>query len=75
MQITILDIKLKENLTEQKIINHVIKKYNIKTLKSAKLVRKSLDLREKNNPLYIYQVVLEVNESEKHNPKLHQKKC
>ena len=73
MQITILDIKLKENLTEQKIINYVVKKYNIRTLKSAKLVKKSLDLREKNNPIYLYQVVLEVNESEKYNPKLHQK--
>ena len=73
MQITILDIKLKENLTEQKIINYVVKKYNIRTLKSAKLVKKSLDLREKNNPLYIYQVVLEIDNKEKSNPKLHNK--
>ena len=73
MQITILDIKLKENLTEQKIINYVVKKYNIKTLTSAKLVKKSLDLREKNNPLYIYQVVIDVDNKEKNNPKLHNK--
>ena len=76
MQVTILDIKLNESLTEQEILNKVIKKYKInsKNFLSGKLVKKSLDLREKNNPLYVYQVVLELNEFERKNKNLNNKK-
>ena len=75
MQITILDIKLKENLTEHDILSFVYKKYNIKTknIIDGKLVKKSLDLRVKNDPYYIYQVVLELKKEERNNPKLHNK--
>lgn len=74
MQITIFDIKLQDNLTEQEILNYVYKKYKIKNILDGKLVKKSLDLRIKNNPYYIYQVVLEVNESERKNKFLKDKK-
>ena len=69
MQITILDIKLEKSLTEQEIINHLIKKLKInsKNLIEAKLVKKSLDLRKENNPVYIYQVVMELQEAERKN--------
>ena len=76
MQVTILDIKVKESLTEQKILNFVLKKYKInsKNYFSGKLVKKSLDLREKNNPIYVYQVVLELDENERKNKFLNDKK-
>ena len=75
MQITILDIKLKENLTEQEILKYTYEKYKIrnKNIINGKLVKKSLDLRVKNDPYYIYQVVLELREEERKNPKLHNK--
>lgn len=75
MQVTILDIKLKENLTEQEILKYVYTKYKIKNknIISGKLVKKSLDLRVKNDPFYIYQVVLELNKEERKNQKLHNK--
>lgn len=76
MQITILDIKLEKNLTEQEIINYLIKKFKINSnhINSAKLVKKSLDLRVKNNPYYIYQVVMELAEAERKNKYLKDKK-
>lgn len=76
MQITILDIKLEKSLTEQEIINHCIKKFkiNIKNLIEAKLVKKSLDLRIKNTPYYIYQIVMELAENERKNKFLRDKK-
>ena len=75
MQVTILDIKLNENLTEQELLNYIYKKYNIKSknIINAKLVKKSLDLRVKNDPYYIYQVVLELTKEERGNRKLHNK--
>ena len=36
MQVTILDIKLKENLTEQEILKYVYTKYKIKNIISGK---------------------------------------
>ena len=76
MQITILDIKLEKNLTEQEIINYILKKFKInsKNVLDAKLVKKSLDLRVKYSPVYIYQLVLELNEVERKNKFLHNKK-
>lgn len=76
MQITIFDIKLVDNLTEQEIIEYSYKKYkiNFNSIISAKLVKKSLDLREKNKPLYVYQIVMELNETERKNKFLHNKK-
>ena len=73
---TILDIKHENNLTEQEIINYTIKKFKINSnnLISAKLVKKSLDLRIKNTPFYIYQVVVELDEKERKNKSLHHKK-
>ncbi len=75
MQVTILDLKLKDKLTEQEILNYVYLKFKIKSknLISGKLVKRSLDLRVKNEPIYIYQVVLELKKEEKNNPKLHNK--
>ena len=76
MQITILDIKLEKSLTEQEIVNYLIKKFKINpnNLNSAKLVKKSLDLRVKNNPFYIYQVVMELADVERKNKYLKDKK-
>ena len=76
MQITILDIKLTENLTEQEILEYVYSKFKISknNILDGKLVKKSLDLRVKNSPFYIYQVVLELNEKERKNKYLHNKK-
>lgn len=76
MQITIYDIKLLENLTEQEILNYCLKKFRINksNILDFKLVKKSLDLRIKNNPFYIYQVVIELNEIERKNKYLKDKK-
>ena len=76
MQITIFDIKLEENLTEQEILKYAIKKFKInsKNINDFKLVKKSLDLRIKNNPFYIYQLVFELSEVERKNKFLHNKK-
>ena len=72
MQITILDIKSKESLTEQKLYKLVVNKYKIdvNNINSFKLVKKSLDLRKKDDPIYLYQVVLEVSEKELKNKSL-----
>ena len=76
MQITILDVKLEQSLTEQEILKYVVKKFKInpKNIIVFKLVKKSLDLRIKNNPFYIYQMVLELNELERKNKFLQNKK-
>ena len=76
MQITIFDIKLEENLTEQKILNYCVRKFRINksNVLDFKLVKKSLDLRIKNNPFYIYQVVIELNDVERKNKYLKDKK-
>lgn len=76
MQITILDLKLEKNLTEQQIIDYCLKKFKINkaNLIDAKLVKKSLDLRIKNNPYYIYQLVMELKDYERKNKYLKDKK-
>ena len=76
MQITILDIKLTDNLTEQEILEYTYSKFKINksNVIEGKLVKKSLDLRVKNSPYYIYQVVLEVSLHERKNKYLHNKK-
>ena len=75
MQITILNLKHQNSLTEQEVISYSLSKYKINknNLKSGKLVKKSLDLRDKNNPIYVYQLVLELNNDEKKNKNLRNK--
>lgn len=72
MQITILNLKHKEDLTEQKIIKYAINKYQILAnhVINAKLIKKSLDLREKDNPIYVYKLVFELNEKARNNKML-----
>ena len=59
MQITIYNLKTDKSLSKEEAINLAIKKYKIspQNIKDAKLVKKSLDLREKNNPIYVYQFI------------------
>ena len=76
MQITILDIKHVSSLSEREIINYVTNKYHINNnnVIDAKLVKKSLDIRDKSNPYYVYQLVLKLDEKERKNKYLKDKK-
>lgn len=75
MQITIMNLKSVLSLDENDAIELAINKYIIKKTNVLKgiLVKKSLDLREKNNPVYVYQIVFELNELERKNKYLKNK--
>lgn len=63
MQITILDLKSKDDLKEEEAYKLLLSKYKMLkgAISSYKLVKKSLDCRDKNYPIYVYQFVLETN--------------
>jgi len=72
MQITIYNLKHPNDLTEQEIIDYAIAKYQIATndFMNGILVKKSLDFRDKNKPVYVYQLVFELTKNSKKNKKL-----
>lgn len=75
MQITIMNLKSNLSLNEDKALELAIKKYKINrnNVKKSILVKKSLDLREKNNPTYVYQLVFELSDIERKNKYLNNK--
>ena len=75
MQVTIMNLKNANSFNEAEAIEFAISKYKIKrkNIKSGILVKKSFDLREKSNPFYVYQLVLELENSEKSNKLLKNK--
>ena len=75
MQITIMNLKSPYSFDEIEAIELALAKYKIKkaNLKKGILVKKSLDIRDKTNPNYVYQLVLELNDSERNNKNLKNK--
>lgn len=72
MQITIYNLKHPNDLTEQEVIDYALAKYQITKTDfiNGLLVKKSLDFRDKSNPVFVYQLVLELNKNAKKNKKL-----
>ena len=61
MQITVTNIKLASSLDEASLISYLVNKYKISKLISGKLIKKSLDVRDKNKPFYLYHAILEID--------------
>ena len=75
MQITIMNLKSPHSLDENGAITLALNKFKINksNLINGILVKKSLDAREKNNPFFVYQLVLELVEYERKNKNLNNK--
>lgn len=66
-----VEIKIYEDLSEQEVINHTIKKYKInhQDIIESNIVKKSIDARDKNNVHYNYSINIKVKDENKY-PKL-----
>lgn len=63
------NIKIYEDLTEEELLKKISKKYNISNIEDFKIVKKSIDARDKSNVHYNYAVNIKVKDESKY-PKL-----
>ena len=62
------NIKIKKNISEEQLINQIIKKYHIKNSDIIKwnIIKKSIDARKKNDISFNYTVDIEVKDESKY---------
>lgn len=63
------ELKIYEDISEEKVIEKALKKYKIDDCISAKITKKSIDARDKNDVHYSYALLVEVKNENKY-PKL-----
>jgi len=61
-----ININIYEDLTKEEILNKIIKKYNLKDIINYKIIKKSIDARNKNNLHYVYTFDIKVKDENKY---------